>query len=71
MSPVNLAFAGWNHVLIDPKPTTALLDWLTRHHYIVETGNESYRFRYSISTDKAHIKLRGQAKVQEEIDALI
>jgi DNA replication protein DnaC len=32
------------------------------------TGNESYRFRQSSSTAKAHIKSREQAKAQEAID---
>jgi len=65
----NLVFAEWSNVFIDPKLTTALLDRLTHHCHIVETGNESYRFRHSSSTAKARIKSREQAKqAQEEID---
>jgi DNA replication protein DnaC len=65
----NLVFAEWSNVFVDPKLTTALLDRLTHHCHIVETGNESYRFRHSSSTAKARIKSREQAKTkQEEID---
>jgi len=67
----NLVFAEWSSVFVDAKLTTALLDRFTHHCHIVETGNDSFRFRHSSQTARVRIKSREQVKKGKREEEII
>ncbi len=56
MITANLSFSEWAQVFGDAKMTAALLDRLTHRCHILETGNDSYRYKASSEAAKKERK---------------
>ncbi|MDP9294134.1 MAG: IS21-like element helper ATPase IstB [Actinomycetota bacterium] len=54
----NLPFGEWTKVFADPRLAKAVVDRLTHRAHIIETGNESWRFKHGLTRSK---RRRGQA----------
>ncbi len=50
----NLPFSEWGNVIADPRLVAAIIDRLTFHAHIIETGNDSYAFAAPALPDDAH-----------------
>jgi DNA replication protein DnaC len=48
----NLPFGEWTKVFNDPRLAKAVVDRLTHRAHIIDTGNESWRFRHGLTRNK-------------------
>jgi len=63
LTPINAVILDEYGVLVIPKKTTALLDSITHHCAILETGNDAYRFKQRKKTTGKFSKPLNRARM--------